>query len=653
MSMYFAQLPSNEIVPELKERVRRYYKNLEETGRLSRLKKSYSYYYGESSTHSSTGIQRGGSQGELHLVKVNEYRNLIQHLLVLTTQSRPAYRCMAVNNDVKSQHQAILGNGLLEYYLKTKKVEQHLRSSTESALVLDEGFVHLEWDTELGQPLILDQDKYIREGDIRFSTLSPLDVIRDPYRRSPDQDWLIVRFDVNKYDLAAKYPDFKEDIERLQIDFAEHSFVDYSKAEETSMIYGYIFYHAKTAAMPDGRLVLFAGDKNLLDVPLPYGDIPVFRTSAADVLSSIFGYSPGADLLVLQEVTDALHSAITSNQLTFGTQSIIGPKGADLNVSHLANGMTYFELDPKMIDMLKPLQLTSTPAELFNYITTIRNSMQMLSGVNSVSRGDLDSIGKNTSGAAMALIQSMTLQFTSGLQASYAQLLENVGTGIIKMLQSFARSPRVAEIAGNSKRYMLKSFSSKDLAQISRVVVEATNPMSQTLSGRLEMAKDLLNSGLITRPQAYVTVLNTGRVDSLDQTLLDEELTIQAENEMLSQGKSVPVVMTDNHPEHIKGHKSVISNPESRQDPQVLMATLQHIQQHMDQLREAPPELLAILGMQPLPPAQPSPGASSLPQTLDNRPPDEKKAAQTATPKMPVNPLSGQEFDTQTGGLPS
>lgn len=653
-SRYFAALPKEEIVQELRARIDRYYRYLKESGRQDRMYLSYGSYYGNDGNTSSHYIRRTGRQGELSQVKVNDYRNLIQHLLVLTTQQRPALECRATNTDMSSRTQAMLGNGLLEYYLREKRLEKFAKTTAETALVLDEGFLHTEWDTSLGEPIRPDGQDILREGDVRPSVHDPLSTIRDPFRSTVDPDWLILRIAINKFDLAAKYPEKAEHLIGLEIEKDQPSFIDYEKNEDTTDIYQYLFYHKKTASMPDGRLVLFAGDACLMDVPLPYKEIPVYRMSASDVLGQIFGYSPGCDLLALQQVSDALHSTITSNQLNFGVQSVIGPKGADIEVSHLGEGMNYFEVDAKYVDAIKPLNLTSTPPEIFKYVEIIDQKLETLSGVNSVARGNPEASLK--SGAALALVQSMSIQFNSGLQGSYTQLLEDLGMGLIRLLQNFVKSPRVAAIAGKNSRYMLKQFTKEDISNISRVMIDVANPLSRTTAGRLEIARDLLQNGLIKTPEEYISVLATGRPESLYEGEFAELMTIQEENEFLSEGQPVPVVLTDNHPMHVLHHKAVLASPEARRDPEIIQAALTHIQEHIDQMQNADPRILAMLGMQPLPPQQPPgpPGAPEAPtEVLDAENPVTQEAQKVPQPNMPKNPLTGSEFDPATGGLAS
>ncbi len=67
-------------------------------------------------------------------------------------------------------------------------------------------------------------------------------------------------------------------------------------------------------------------------------------------------------------------------------------------------------------------------------------------------------------------------------------------------------------------------------------------------------------------------------------------------------------VFTDEHAMHIKEHACVLSDPEYRFNPNLVDAVSKHIQEHIDLLSGTNPNLLGILGQQPLQPqGQPQP----------------------------------------------
>jgi hypothetical protein len=671
---YFAALPPDELSDELMERVIRYYADLDACGMLRKLRKSYSMYYGGSLQgmfSSSSDVGYGGDQGELALVKVNHYRNLITHVLVMTTQSRPALEARASNTDMKSQAQTILANGILDYYMREKRMERFLKTAVEHALIFAEGYVHMEWDVTAGNTFAVDPDsgEQIKEGDIKYSNpLGPLEVIKDTTLTSAaDANWYIVASTANKFDLAAQYPHLADKIialSRRELSTQTETtttFMPQSQqdASSDSLIRMYKFYHRRTPAVPEGREFVFLdGGLWLLDAPLPHrdlpGGLPLFRISPADFYGTSFGYTPAWDAIGLQEVIDSLHSAVTTNQTSFAVQNILVPMGHNINVQQLSGGLNIIEYDPQLGEP-KALNLVSTPPEVFKYIDMLKQEQQLLLAVNDVVRGDPQASLK--SGSALALVASQAIQFNSGLQASYTALLEDVGTGTIKMLQTFANTKRVASIAGKSQRYMLAEFSSEDIDQISRVIVDVANPLARTLQGRVGMAQDLLQiPGAGVTPEQYLQVVQTGKLEPMTEGRTAELMTVRSENELLATGQMTPIAITDDHILHIKEHKAVIADPAARKDPNVLQASLNHIQDHLDALRNTDPGLLMILGQQPIPPAMPMmqppmPGqppmegqAPDMGAMLNPTDPTTQQAGAISEPRMPTIAGTDQQF---------
>jgi hypothetical protein len=371
--------------------------------------------------------------------------------------------------------------------------------------------------------------------------------------------------------------------------------------------------------------------------------------SASDILGTPFGYSPMFDVLPLQEGINTLYSTILSNQNAFGVQNIYVPRGADVNIQTLAGGLNIVEGNPQAGE-IRPLNLTSTPKEVFDFLGILERAAETISGVNSVARGNPEPSLK--SGAALALVQSMALQFMSGLQQQYVQLIEDVGTGIINLLQDFAAVPRVAAIVGKNQRAYLQEFKGDDLSSIQRVIVDVGNPLSRTTAGRVQMAEQLLQMGLITNPQDYFAVINTGQLEVMTENTNSEIYLIKGENEALIAGEEVPVIDVDDHKQHILEHKAILADPHLRKDAALVQRVLGHMQKHIEALRQTDPNLLSLLNQQPLsgpggtPPAGPQgmpppPGAPQPPGpagAMQGPPPGAPQPNQPGMPQMPTPP---------------
>lgn len=630
---YFATLPTKEIGDALMERVEKYYRHIESSGRLALMQRSHALKHAATELYGQA-LQRTGDQGELVKAYVNHYANLINHRLNLTTDQRPSYEPKAINTDSESMIQVKLASGLLEYYERIKKMERHTARATEYALYLGEGFISTLWDVTAGEQFGVDPERgaNVREGDLAFAAHHAFDVIRP---LGPSQDWKILKLWRNRYDMVAKYPDLKDRIACITVDHMQEERFSFHEREhrrydEHDDIPMYVFLHAKTEAMPDGRIVEFsAGDTVYVDGPLPYKEVPIFRIVESEQAGSILGYSSAFDLLPLQEAINNLVSTILTNQAAFGVQNIWAPSGGGYTVTSVMGGLNLITGDPKAGPPI-PLQLTATAPEVFTMLDMLVHTMETISGVNSVARGNPEASLK--SGAALALVQAQAIQFAQGLQRNYVGLLEDTGTSVVKVLQEYASTPRVALISGKSNRSYMKEFRGSDLRLITRVFVDMGSPLMRTTAGRTQMADAFLERGLIENPQQYLTVVSTGRLEPMYEAKQAELLLIRSENEQLSDGENPPVLVTDNHTLHVQEHLVVLSSPEARRDPRLVQTALDHISEHKQY--EMPPAM----------PGQPPTVEGGDPSALlDNASPQVAAGQQAQLPEMPTNPLTGEQ----------
>ena len=677
-SVYFAADSADKAASYLEQKTKEWFQNISVNNYLNKIKKSWAAYHGNYYA-SSHEISFGGEQGELVNLAVNHYSNLCTHMLNMVTGSRPSFQCRAINTDRKSKIQAELGNGLLEYYMREKRLERNIKSAVEYAIVLGSGFVKMEWNStrgDINDYLDIDPDEVVSfdeennpldedgnllqpipiyDGDVDFYTLSPFDVAFDPTKEGPDlHEWVVIRTFVNRYNLKEKYPEYADEIMRIGTKDSQNSnnrisLTAFSKTEDIPV---YELYHKRTEAKPEGRYMMYINSELVLeDADMPYRDLPVYRIAPRNVLGTPFGYTSMWDILPLQDAVNSLYSTIMTNNNAFGVQNILNPQGNNLKVNQLEGGLNFIEYN-QTVGKPEPLQLTATAQETYNFLSMIEKTMETVSGINSVARGNPESSLR--SGTALALVQSQALQFMSGLQQSYIQLLEDVGTGLINILKDFADAPRIAAIAGISNTSKMVTFKSEDLEAINRVVVDVGNALAQTPAGRAQIAENLLQMGLIATPERYLEVLNTGNLKSATQGITNELDTINSENETLLQGEApVIAIATDHHAMHIREHRSVLSDPALRQDAQLVQRTLDHINEHIRLLQETDPNLLSIIGEQPLAP----PGGSPInPQQQGGMPGAQGASAPMQgtpmTQAMPGMPQAAQAPDIMGQGQP-
>lgn len=624
-SRYWASVEIESIAAEVESKFDEYLSWIDQTGYLHKIRKFYCQYYG-TNEKGAFAVEKS-EDGAVKYVKVNHYKSLIKRIHILITQNKLAFQVRARNSDVKSQMEADLGKGILEYYNDEKGLGKRFSEAVETSLVCLEAFIHCPWDRFKGEEIAADMEtgETVNTGDQEVEIKTAIDVARNT--RKVDSDWYIVRCQKNKWDLAALHPNFADQITAASCDYVYRLHQDSAETDEDLVDVLY-FYHRKTPALPKGRYTVVCNSQVLADGPLAYRVPPVFRLTAGDIIDSIYGDSPASDIASIQEVIDALFSAVVTNNVNFAQQNI-WCQDPNLSVSKISEGQNL------IVSVTEPkgLQLTQSAAETYKLIDTLVNSQQLLSGVNATARGTPEASLK--SGNSLALMLAQAIQYVNGLQNSYAQLGSDVGTCIINNIQRFAKGEMLVVIGGQSRKSYIRNFQAQELVNIDRVSVDLGNPLTQTYAGRYELVQQWTQFG-IANPKTIIEFLKTGQVDSLIDGEFADLALVQEENEMLKRGEEPRMLRTDDHPYHIEQHRQLLSDPETRYDDVLVNAILTHIEEHEMQMQPPAPIDPATGQPLPMPPDDPNaqlgPGeAANLPNPPPGTPPEVEADYQEAT----------------------
>ena len=608
---YWAAEPIESIAQEIKSTFDNYLDYIYTTGYLDKIRASYQRFY----NIDQDGAYRASKSqdGSVTRVTVNHFKNLVKRLHILITQSKINFVPRARNSDTKSQIEADLAKGILEYYADEKGMDRVFAASVETALVCLEAFVHTSWNLNKGYELTADENgKVIHTGDQDFEVYTALDVARN--LQQADSDFYIIRARRNKWDLAALHPEFKDAIlsdSAYQDTMDQYRLRPIEARYDSDLVDVYYLYHRDTPALPDGRFTVVCNNQVLADGKLGYKRPPVYRLSAGDVIDTIQGDSPSVDLLSIQEVINALTSAVVTNNLNFAMQNVWS-SDSNTSIKALSRGQNL------VVSAVKPeaLQLTQSSGETYKLIESLVQQQQLLSGINDTARGNPESNLK--SGNSLALMLAQAIQFVSDLQKNYAQLASDVGTAVINNMQKFAKGDMLVVIGGQSRKSYIKPFKSQDIINVDRVSVDMGNPLAQTVAGRYELVQQWMQYGLVQSPAQIAEFMKSGQIDSLLEDQFKDQMLVREENQNLKEGKPVVALMTDDHPYHVQEHRKLLSDPDSRMDPNMVNSVLAHIQEHINLRLSMPPDMAALFGQQPLPSqqapqGQPAPGPQGPP----------------------------------------
>jgi hypothetical protein len=685
---YWVLSEVEDLPSKVLERFKKYYEELDKTARTRKYLDACRLYFGKDAMggfNTSHEVTFNGEQGEVTQTRSNHFRSLVRRLHTMITEQRPEFEVSTVNDSGDALAHQTLAKMLLDYYMDEGNMERAARAACERALVVAEGYVHQWWDTTMGEVVMADpaSGQAIKSGDIRTEAVSPWDVAFDADAApGSEPQWYIVRRYFNRWDLMAQFPEAAEDLTSLKPVVASDRGIwkddSTQRSGDSDWIPGFFLYHARTPAVPEGKFALVAGDWVLAEGPLPYETVPVFRIAPSEEFDTNFGYSDAWDIMGLQAIYDAVIASMFTIQDTYGVPNIVVDKAAALSVTLLSGGGRKVEYDSKggQVNPPEPMKMPTIPETAFRLRDVARQDMELNIGVNAIARGEA-SQGVE-SGSHAALIQSMAIQYASGLVYSYIRLLRMLAYGAVRLLQTFATEKRSVAIAGPDAQPMYRTFSNKDLTQVRQVRIELGSAQMRTMAQKEAVADKLIDKfeGQITIEQ-YLAFLRTGRVEPLYKHQASEVMNIRRENERLARAEPVKVLVLDHHMLHIREHACLLHNPDVRFNDQMAGPVMQHIQEHINQLTALQvlnPGLLIATGQfvpeVPLPPPgapPPSPvmgggpsgdgGAAPAPQPSDGGEEKPKGAPKAQVPgapsdnlpRMPNNPATGKPV-SPTGG---
>src|SRR5574343_37858 len=397
---YWATKPANELVNEILNKVDQYDQFLNTSGAMDRVSAVYSHYFGLK--NGSLKIGGSGESGEINNISINQFRNFIQHALVLTTQNKLAFEAQSINSDFDSQGQCLLAKAVLQYENDDKNLNAIIVDMVEGALLNGESFISVLWNKDGGEPVTadLESSREVMTGSVEYKLHHMVDIIRDTSLKSNQQQkWNIVREEVNRYDLAASYPEFQEQILAApspQYNYKRLQLRGFNN-EDTDSVEVLTLYHDQSAAIPTGRQNMALGGTVIEAQPIDYRRIPVYKLAASNIDNTILAYSMSFDLCGIQQASDALFTAGLTNNLTFAMQNI-WCSDPNLSIKDIGDGLNLVN------STIKPegIQLTASSPELYKLIDILQNQAQLITGINSVTRGQPEASLK--SGASLALV---------------------------------------------------------------------------------------------------------------------------------------------------------------------------------------------------------------------------------------------------------
>lgn len=588
-----------------------------------------------------TSLNFEGDQGELVKMMVPQARSLARQFISLVTKQRLAFQCTALSTGADVAQETRLGNSLANQIVENQGLDLKGDQLAEQAFICGAAFLMSTWRTDHGKPYAVDeQGAMLYDGDLEMRVYSVFDVFYDYTIEDWDkQEWVEVRTIKNRWSLIAQYPEMEVEILALPKvhDHRGAGVAKYRMISEDDLVYCFELYHKPTAALPQGRMMMYGDDRTIFhDGQNVYECLPVEMCKPEPIMGLGFGYPLFSNLLPAQEMLDHSFSAIATNQAAFAVQNITVPRNAGLSVQQI-NGMNFIQFTPQDGPgggKPEPLQLTQSSPETFKFIDVLKAHMLEISNVNSAIRGSPPA--GVTSGAAIATLTTNAMEFLTAFSKAYMNCIEKSVMHGITSYRRFAKIPHMLKLSGKNGMTTHREFVGSDLDPIQSVKINQQNPVMLTTAGRSDLADKLMQTGLIKTAQEYISILEGAPTQQLYQTELSENDLLQSENDaLMSDGGEVLVINTDDHGKHILYHSSLLNDPNIRANNSSVQKILAHIMEHYQQAQTQDPFFTALVRTGKMPQGGPQ-------QQVSEPPPGGQAGWQPAEPADPAQDMLGR-----------
>lgn len=597
---YWAAKAAQDVVSVLKTKEDEFFQALRRRGLMRMWRVMWAQYYGQdpdaAGGFETQMISVAGEDGELLTFRLQKVRQYITRQIQMAAGERAAFQCHAVNTDYSTRAQINTCDSIIEYVYREAHAERRERDILESDSNFGSAAGWVRWDAEKGDEVQLTEQQPIpgdmtgatapvkvskRSGAPSVTVLYPWQLIQE--RSTTDHLWREVRERTSRWEVMAQRPELAEKIRAIRglDEYTTEALFGYDTPEQDGDdIIVKHFYHARCAAMPDGRYLGFVGDIVLWDLPCPVSKgMPIQDMCSELFIGSSFGYASGWDLIAPNQLIDQIWSDAASNLATFGRQVIGVPQGTDFDVDALANGHRVLIL-PTGAEPPVPLNFAGIPEAARWSLEILGREMDGISGINAAAQGNPEF--NVTSGTYAALLHAIAIEFQAPRQSAFDWYREGMANLMLDMVRQRASAPFLIEVAGIEERPYLQSFTSDTLSGVKRVVVKTANPMMRSQAGRMEIFQVTSQIPNPADRAAAIELITTGNWKDFAKFDRSKEMAIVWENEQLAQGQPVPISEFDDPILHLQKHAAEFQSrrEEFMQNPQLMAVYVQHMRDH-------------------------------------------------------------------------
>lgn len=618
--------------------------------------------------NSNQEIQFAGPQDNYALFRVQLARRFIQQRKIMAQGERLNFSGVATNDDVTTLAEVKIATKAVEFLLRQSNLEYQANKALESLASFGAAALLITWDyeggelvpaevpelDESGQPVMMPQpdpesgqmvEKPMmkmgqkKSGAPSIKKLYPWQYCFEPYLEG-DHAQFVTKTPVNKYELAAAFPEVYDKVIACTIDaeMGDDALFAWggmrTVSSDTVVLRQYFCRNSK--AVPGGRWAGYVRDVPLWGVdqivPCPLDNtLPVKPMIGPNYFGTGFGYPESADLLSLQTVINEVISMCVTNIQKRGNSNAYKRDDVQIDQNSWSQGGMLFDLpggaEPPKWD--EPPKMDTLSQYILEFCL---NQARLMLGSNSVTEGNPDA--NITSGAFAVLLVNVAQKYANDMQEAYDRAVTEVANDALELTRKNAENGFWAEVGGIGNAPYASIVRREQLQNLRRVTLQRVSPVLATFPGRAEVFDRIVNLPKSDRADA-ADMLTTSSMDSFTERDQSWKIRVRKENEQLLAGMNPIVTIWDDHvlegPEHRMQYDKLrtmdppddapktppppvpfedplyqqwlaTGGPEFAAWTKACQAHEAHLQAHAQALASVPPPMAAVAGWQPLPP---------------------------------------------------
>lgn len=366
--------------------------------------------------------------------------------------------------------------------------------------------------------------KYIKEdihiGDIDVHVKGPDRVFPEIGKdKWEDVNEIDVLDNINKWELAADYPNMKSEIEQMNTVKDYKISIRDDVYQDDNMVDVKTFYHKKTKWLPDGVMIKWIEGAILSWDSYPYDEdcLPCEPDTDIDIHDEFWGRPFIINIEQMQNYYNNIQSTQAADNGIGGRPKWMLPKGS-AKVSQLNNDFAIVEYVGPVAPKLETPRPTNPQS--FEVQDRLESKIKLFARTSDLGKGEVPA--GITATSAIRLLDEAHSRLVKPMEDKRkTRLVKTYKMMLTRMQQFYKKSDgRLIRLLGKNNDYLIKSFEKANFNTIHDIRIENTSSLSESKSGKISDIIDLnmsTQTDPIFRKEEIVQMLDLG----LDRTFVD------------------------------------------------------------------------------------------------------------------------------------